>query len=270
MGRGVEQAQNLKLLRVHSCNLDDDRIIALLSSMEKNESLEAIDFSNCILGDDGASAVARFMKNRWRLKSVNLSNNRIREIGVSALAFIVTQSYSSPIESLNLRCNAFGDGGLKFLASALVREKPVINTLNLSCCNLSEESGIFLGEVLNRNSILVDVDLSNNHLGEKGGRALEVAMENNQTIQYLDVRETGLSDEAMSNIKTALHFNRIRALRGEKGVIREIMLMKKREEDERLRLEQLALEGARAAEEAAAKLAFKSEIRASEVEGQLE
>ncbi|KAK6639025.1 hypothetical protein RUM43_007295 [Polyplax serrata] len=264
LGKGINQAQNLKLLRVHSCNLDDDKVLALLSNMDRNESLESIDFSNCILKDDGASAVAKYMMNRSNLTKLNLSNNLIGEVGISALAFVLTQPQCCPLEYLNVRCNAFGDGGLKFLASALVRERPVLRNLNVACCNLGEESGIYMGEVLNRNTLLTDLDMSNNHLNEEGGRALQMAIEGSKTILNLDLRATGIPEEALDAIKNVLFFNRIRSLKGERGVQREIRLAAKRIEDERLRLERLAWEEARAAEEAALKAAAEAARAAAE------
>lgn len=259
LGLGVAHAKNLKFFRLHSSCLDDQKLIELLSNMGGNESLEVIDFSNCLIGDDGAAAISRFLRNRPTLHSLNLSNNRIGEVGVATLAFALVQVYSSPIQHLNLKFNRIEDAGLKVLASALVRENIKIETLNVSCCGLEEESAIYLGEVLNRNKILIKLDVSNNNLGEGGGRALEAAIFNSKTIQYLDMRLTGISDETIENTVEVLRYNRIRAAKGEKGVEREIRLKKKREEDELRRIqeeeERAREEALRIAAEEAARLA---------------
>lgn len=121
-----------------------------------------------------------------------------------------------------------------------------------------------MGEVLNRNTLLTDLDMSNNHLNEEGGRALQMAIEGSKTILNLDLRATGIPEEALDAIKNVLFFNRIRSLKGERGVQREIRLAAKRIEDERLRLERLAWEEARAAEEAALKAAAEAARAAAE------
>lgn len=193
--------------------------------MVRNENLEELDFSHCIIGDEGATAVAKFLKGRRKLRSVNLCNNKIREAGIGALAFVLTQPESGPVDYLDLRLNTFGDPGFKYLASALIREHAKIQTLILSCCDLSRESGILLGETLTRNDVLVDLDVSNNRLGEAAGRAVLSATEQNKTLQFLDLRMTGISNENQLRINTNLHFNRIRARKGEKGVERETRLL---------------------------------------------
>lgn len=231
--------------------MDDDKVIALLSQMTKNDSLEELDFSHCVIADDGATAVAKFLKGRTRMKSVNLCNNKIGEAGISALAFVLTQAECSPIEYLNLRLNTFGDAGLKYLASALIREHPKIQTLNLSCCDLGEESGVLLGEMLARNEVLIDLDLSNNRL-DASGAAIESGLNRNKTLQFLDLRMTGASNEAQLEMNRHLHFNRIRARKGEAGVDREIRRLEQLVIQEQLRLQREAeLEAELAAAEAA-------------------
>lgn len=237
IGKGVSETQKLRLLRIHHSTLDDDKVIALLSQMVRNENLEELDFSHCIIKDDGATAVAKFLKGRRKLRSVNLCNNKIREAGIGALAFVLTQPECSPVDYLDLRLNTFGDAGFKYLASALIREHPKIQTLILSCCDLSRESGILLGEMLTRNDVLVDLDVSNNRLGETAGRAIDSAMEQNKTLQFLDLRMTGVPNENQLRINRNLHFNRIRARKGEKGVEREARLAESEEKD-RMRQEE--------------------------------
>lgn len=235
IGKGVAEARKLRLLRIHHSTLDDDKVIALLSQMVANENLEELDFSHCTIGDDGATAIAKFLKGRKKLRSVNVCNNKIRETGIGALAFVLTQPECSPLDYLDLRLNTFGDAGFKYLASALIRENAKIQTLILSCCDLSHESGILLGEMLTRNGVLIDLDVSNNRLGEAAGRAIDAATSHNKTLQFLDLRMTGVLDECQLNINRNLHFNRIRGRKGEKGVERETRLAEEREKARKTR-----------------------------------
>lgn len=228
IGEGVSGAENLKVLRIHQSAIDDNKVIYLLSNMSENKSLTKLEFSNCLIGDNGAIAVAKYLRDRSNIEELNLCNNKIGESGMEALSYVLTQENSSPIKSLNLRFNAFGNAGLRFLASALIREHPKVEILNLSCCNLDEEAGILLAEMMKRNVLIRELNLSSNRFGDKVGRAIEAGMDANKTITFLDLRMTGIPKKNMVGISKSLHFNRIRARKGEKGVLREMQLMEMR------------------------------------------
>ncbi|KAL0269702.1 UNVERIFIED_CONTAM: hypothetical protein PYX00_007340 [Menopon gallinae] len=233
IGEGVSRAENLKVLHIHQSLIDDSKVMSLLTSMVGNTSLKKFEITNCLISDNGALAIAKYLRGRSNLEELNLSNNKIGPLGIQSLAYVLTQEDTTPIKTLNLKFNSFGHDGFEFLASALIRDIPKVENLNLSCCNLDEESGILLGEMMKRNNVIRELVLSCNRFGEKGGRAIESGMEENKTITHLDLRMTEIPEENMFSISRNLHFNRIRAKKGEKGVLKEMQLI-----EERLRQEQ--------------------------------
>lgn len=75
---------------------------------------------------------------------------------------------------------------------------------------LGGDSGILLGELLARNSCLADLDVSNNNLGAASGPSILRGMKSNLSLQFLDLRMTGVADEVHLQLETLLHANRCR------------------------------------------------------------
>jgi hypothetical protein len=84
--------------------------------------------------------------------------------GASGLASALTQA-CSPLESLDLRLNAIGNQGVIELCSALLNNEHLLELI-LAGCGFTEEAAIKLGQMLQQNTILQALDVSNNNLGK--------------------------------------------------------------------------------------------------------
>jgi Ran GTPase-activating protein (RanGAP) involved in mRNA processing and transport len=84
--------------------------------------------------------------------------------GANGLASAMTHR-NSPLELLDLRLNAIGNQGVTDLCSALTNsEHP--QELILASCGFTEEAAIKIGHMLQQNTALQALDISNNCLGE--------------------------------------------------------------------------------------------------------
>lgn len=84
--------------------------------------------------------------------------------GANGLAYALSR-ITSPLKLLDLRLNPIGNQGVTDLCSALANsEHP--QELILAGCGFAEETGIKLGQMLQQNTTLQALDISNNNLGE--------------------------------------------------------------------------------------------------------
>ncbi|XP_069684796.1 dynein regulatory complex subunit 5-like isoform X1 [Periplaneta americana] len=205
IGLGLDAANRLKVFRIHRSNLDNEKVSVLLRHMIENASITRLDFSHCQISDNGALAIGKLVSVHPTLKEVVLRNNAIGPIGSNGLAYALQQQ-GSPLDLLDLRLNHIGDTGVIDLCAALAKSR-YPRELILAGCGLTEKAAIRLGQMLQQNSTLQALDVSNNHLGEIGGEAFALGLNENTTLLRLDYRMTGITDEYRSLINQALSNN---------------------------------------------------------------
>jgi Ran GTPase-activating protein (RanGAP) involved in mRNA processing and transport len=84
--------------------------------------------------------------------------------GATGLAYALT-CIGSPLELLDLRLNIIGNQGVIDLCSALASsDRP--QELIVAGCGFTEEAAIKVGQMLQQNTTLQALDVSNNYLGE--------------------------------------------------------------------------------------------------------
>jgi Ran GTPase-activating protein (RanGAP) involved in mRNA processing and transport len=84
--------------------------------------------------------------------------------GANGLAYALS-CIASPLKMLDLRLNSIGNQGVIDLCSALANSGH-LQELILAGCGFTEETGIKLGQMLEQNTTLQALDISNNNLGE--------------------------------------------------------------------------------------------------------
>ncbi|XP_023705077.1 dynein regulatory complex subunit 5 [Cryptotermes secundus] len=205
IGLGLNSANCLKTFRIHRSTLDDARVSILLQHIMRNTTINRLDFSHCEIGDQGALAIGKLLTVHPALEELILCNNKIGAAGANGLACALSH-IASPLKLLDLRLNHIGNQGVTDLCSALANsEHP--QELILAGCGFTEETGIKLGQMLQHNTTLQALDISNNNLGEVGGEALSHGIKDNTTLLRLDYRMTGITQEDASSINMSLKSN---------------------------------------------------------------
>jgi hypothetical protein len=85
-------------------------------------------------------------------------------VGANGLAYGLLH-IASPLKLLDLRLNSIGYQGIIDLCSALSNSGHP-QELILAGCSFTEETGIKLSQMLQQNTTLLALDISNNNLGE--------------------------------------------------------------------------------------------------------
>jgi Ran GTPase-activating protein (RanGAP) involved in mRNA processing and transport len=152
-----------------------------------NTTLQVLDLSSCKLGDQGLSILAESLGQQKRsLVHLNLSINHITYGGLRALVDNATLAFST-LTHLNLSCNSILDEGATFLAETLrLQTLTSLKDLGLLGCDISDDGLAALVSALEENETLQVVDLESNDFTNEGYLALASSLPNIKGLRQID------------------------------------------------------------------------------------
>ncbi|XP_062393581.1 NACHT, LRR and PYD domains-containing protein 3-like isoform X2 [Sardina pilchardus] len=112
---------------------------------------------------------------------------------------------NSLLKELDLSSNYLGDSGVRLLSVGLKHTNCKLETLRLAGCDLQEDSCKILASALQSNSLLKELDLSSNYLGDSGVRLLSVGLKHtNCKLETLRLAACKLSEKSCGIVATVL------------------------------------------------------------------
>lgn len=206
LGRAILNLKLLKILRIHRSKIEDLHCQALVRGLVSNTTIIELELSHCRIGNQGALCIAKLIEVHPTLQILNLSDNLIGGVGGEGIGYALLQEDSCPLVSLDLRLNPLGHQGALGLMRSLVRgNKP--ERINLACCEFEDMTSYIFGCMLKVNKSLTWIDVSNNWFGEFGGENLVIGLSSNESVKWLDVRETYITPEQLTAVKHMLKRN---------------------------------------------------------------
>ncbi len=192
LARALEWTETLTYLNLSSNLLDDDKVKMIAGGLAENKSVSYLDLSHNNIADRGAKAIASLLDRKSVIVFLNMRSNQIHTEGAKAIAKALRHNTS--LLSINLSLNRIGDeGGCAILESAAVN--PALASLNLSANSLSGDAAKVLASLLRTSgSNVTHMDVSCNDFGEEGGAAISEALEENESVQTLDVRSSHIGE----------------------------------------------------------------------------
>jgi Ran GTPase-activating protein (RanGAP) involved in mRNA processing and transport len=139
------------------------------------------------LGDQGLSILAESLGQQKRsLVYLNLSENQITCSGLRTLVDNATVALST-LTHLNLGCNSLIDEGATFLAETLrLQTLPNLKGLRLLACDISDDGFATLVSALEENETLESIDLELNDLTDEGYLALASSLPNIKGLRQIE------------------------------------------------------------------------------------
>ncbi|XP_059819166.1 NACHT, LRR and PYD domains-containing protein 3-like [Hypanus sabinus] len=150
------------------------------------------------------SAMALVLKmSEEKCETFNLSEHKISSIGLQRLAPVLFTFTSLKMNGSNL-----GDTGVKILAQVIRSQEGKLQNLELERNNLTHKCCEALAFILSNNSMLRNVNLCDNHLGDKGICLLSTVLKQPQCrIQKLNLSNNNLSDGSWEELVPVLLIN---------------------------------------------------------------
>ncbi|KAM3585526.1 uncharacterized protein V6R79_019691 [Siganus canaliculatus] len=202
LSAGLESPHcRLQTLRLSGCNLSCETCGALALVLPSS-SLKKLDLSNNNMEEIGVMSLLYALQNQdSTLESLRLSSCNLSERDCEVLSLVLS---SSNLTELDMSNNDLNDSGVKLLSAGLQSPYPVLETLRLSGCNLSERSCEALSSVLSSSS-LTELDLSNNDLKDSGVKLLSAGLQSPEcNLETLRLNLCNLSEGSCKVISTVL------------------------------------------------------------------
>ncbi|KAM8871620.1 NACHT, LRR and PYD domains-containing protein 3-like [Synchiropus picturatus] len=204
---------HLETLSLINCGLSE-RSGSLLSSVlsSPSSSLTQLHLSkNRELKDAGVELLSAGLKSpHCHLETLSLINCGLSERSGSLLSSVLS-SPSSSLTQLHLSYNIYlKDAGVELLSAGLKSPHCHLETLSLSCCELSERSGSLLSSVLSSpSSSLTQLDLSGNmDLKDAGVELLSAGLKSPHChLETLSLRWCSISERGCASLASALTSN---------------------------------------------------------------
>jgi len=189
---------------VGRANVRPQTLEALLS----NASVEDLALVNFPLHTQHCQAIVEAGS---QLESLSLLNAECGNDGATVLANALQQHEETQLTNLRKLClpgnNITNAGGAR-LAKALTTGQSKLEVLDLHANQLTKAFGSDLAALLEQNTSLRFLDVSNNKLGDKGVQAIATALRNhNTTLEQLNLFDTQLTNASCHAFAGALRNN---------------------------------------------------------------
>ncbi|XP_072894965.1 NACHT, LRR and PYD domains-containing protein 3-like [Hemitrygon akajei] len=194
----------IKHLDLQGCHIQCEGIQRLGPGLHKCQELR---LGENKLGDSGVKLVSAALRYpECKIQKLGLGKVGLTDSGAEDLASALSTNPS--LTELNLNDNKLGDSGVKLVSAALRNPECKIQKLGLGKVGLADSGAEDLASALSTNSSLMELDLSNNKLGDSGVKLVSAALRNPECkIQKLWLRKVGLTDSGAEDLASALSTN---------------------------------------------------------------
>ena len=200
---GLRANRSIEELYFINTNLDAVSAANGLSILvEGNETLKELHLSENMLGDDGVKHLMSGLTKNTALQMLDLRSNDIGEEGARAISEAINQIQS--LSNLSLAMNEIGDDGISFLSQSLMNANTLLQELNLSETGSGEKGAEALANMLLTNTSLIDLNLSCNAIGNVGAFSFANALQQNDTLLRLSLRRNNIDGLGASMIGSKL------------------------------------------------------------------
>ena len=159
----------LETLQLDHNQIGSKGAVALASVLWRPEavmpSLKWLSVQNCSISDEGAKAFAQALQHNSVITRISLGRNQIGPEGATALALMFQNN--SKIKEIELSGNSIGDVGIGKLMLALCVNTQVL-ICHLEMTNLTNDGVASITKMLEHNSSVSALKLSQNHIGFTG------------------------------------------------------------------------------------------------------
>ena len=201
--KGMDSIFQLSKFSVSHNAITDKAADLLAEILSQNVGLKELDLSCNSLQATGTTIVCKGMNKMKNLIKLNISNNDISSEAAHDIAVVL--SHNTSLEELDFSCNNFGASGTARLFLSMKSFTRLI-TLNAGNIRMTDFAADIVANVLNNNSNLKELDLSNNKIQAVG--AMEIFKNTIiLSLNKLNISHNNISDQGADNIATFISQN---------------------------------------------------------------
>ena len=178
INKSIKRINTTKLYSINLSNnlILDGGLLTLTNNLRHFPELRVINISNCGIQFNGFKQLLKTLQGVRRIESLDISRNKLS---------------TNRFEELKTYFCAFG-----------------IKYLNLSRCQLGDESAFPLGECLAQNETIRKLNISNNKITDIGFKSFIYLFNYNSTLENFDCSCNFISDISMKEFFYNIEFNR--------------------------------------------------------------
>jgi Ran GTPase-activating protein (RanGAP) involved in mRNA processing and transport len=195
---------------------------ALGAALRRNGTLKTLNVAHNMLGprlrwqnkhqrifiESSATLLFMALAKNSALTALDVSDNALGAEAAKGLDFALRKNPQSALRTVNLAGNELRDAGGRALAHVLKQDKCNLTSLDCSRNRMGAVVGVALAAALRKNKRLVHLDVSSNGLSTKGGRAIALALaEDNRILVGLNCESNGLGPDALRAFSQCLSKN---------------------------------------------------------------
>ncbi|KAL6480993.1 hypothetical protein MHYP_G00090730 [Metynnis hypsauchen] len=203
--RLIPAITNCRKARLVGCNLTSQSVDTLKSVLQtETSSLKELDLSNNDLQDTGVQKLSAGLKSsHCKLETLRLVGCKLTEQSCDVLQSVL-QTETSSLKELDLSNNNLSVSGVQKLSAGLSSSCCKLEILRLVWCKLTEQSCDVLQSVLQTETSLKDLDLSNNDLPVSGVQKLSAGLSSSscklETLRLVGCKLTEQSCDVLKSV----------------------------------------------------------------------
>ncbi|XP_076152195.1 NACHT, LRR and PYD domains-containing protein 3-like isoform X3 [Alosa pseudoharengus] len=193
--------------RLAECKLSEKSCGIVAAVLQSPNSLTELDLNHNDLGDSGVQLLSKGLSSpNCKLQTLRLAECKLSEKSCGIVAAVL-QSPNSLTE-LDLSHNDLGDSGVQLLSKGLSSPNFKLQTLRFADCKLTDKSCEIVASVLQSPNSLLQLDLSDNDLGDYGVQLLSKGLSSfNCKIHTLRLSDCLISEKGCGFLASALSSN---------------------------------------------------------------
>jgi Ran GTPase-activating protein (RanGAP) involved in mRNA processing and transport len=205
----VTASYKLNTLRLSKCHLSPRAVESIVSAIVKNKRLTDVelDLSENEFGPSGSLVLSRVIKDSNNIRTLNLADCKLKAKGVASLLDALSNSIDTlildenvPHDEIENTCKRLGD----FIAKVPLRKLSLVGSTK---CQL-RRSIVPLFNYIKTSQTLLELDISNNAIGDYGASELSDVIAENKSLISLHIDNNNFTITAFQAIHSAMKYNR--------------------------------------------------------------
>jgi Ran GTPase-activating protein (RanGAP) involved in mRNA processing and transport len=209
LAKTIQENSYAQTLNLNANGLSNQSIPVLASSLQINRTLTELWLNDNKFGDAGIEQLAVALTSNPVLTKLCLNNNHVEDLGAHWLSFLCIGETTS-LRVLWLNDNNIGAAGARALARAVQKKEGALQELYLAGNPLHNTGVKAISLALKGNCMLRKVSLAHTKMTNKGGELLKKALQRNNNLRLLWLKDEKLDDAVRRDIQETLQTSAVK------------------------------------------------------------